>query len=216
MPAATLAPDGRAWAPDLCRETIGPKITAADRALLQAATAHGASLRQVLGVSPGKRGITTLRQLLALAGHRLEAKPGRWGPRLALPRGAGSLARWGRSGPPAGRMARSAGPISRGADPVPKNPLQIKGDRWPRSAAPPPFPVSAAFPVSTLPDARTDLTPGSNLVQSRARPPPAPVGSFRLCFLAGRRAAGFGLFWPSKRVAQVANGCATTDRAGEP
>ena len=44
-------------------------------------------------------------------------------------------------------MARSAGPISWGAlTPVPKNPLQIKGDRWPRSSAPP------AFPVFTLPD----------------------------------------------------------------
>jgi hypothetical protein len=125
--AAALAPGGRAWAPDLCRETIGPKVTAADalglpawleRAdtsgrgdpsawftaddpallLLQAtATAHGASQRQVLGVSPGKRATTTLRQLLALAGYRLEAKRSRddgaraWRYRVvpeALPDGA--------------------------------------------------------------------------------------------------------------------------------
>lgn len=143
--AATLAPDGRAWAPDLCRETIGPKITAADAlglpawlarsdssdgsepaawftaadpALLQlqaTATAHGASLRQVLGVSPGKRGITTLRQLLALAGHRLEAKRSRadgaraWRYRVvaeALPDGADQarlLAAW------RDQLGRSAG-----------------------------------------------------------------------------------------------------------
>ena len=143
--AATLAPDGRAWAPDLCRETIGPKITAADAlglpawlarsdssdgsepaawftaadpALLQlqaTATAHGASLRQVLGVSPGKRGITTLRQLLALAGHRLEAKRSRadgaraWRYRVvaeALPDGADParlLAAW------RDQLGRSAG-----------------------------------------------------------------------------------------------------------
>jgi hypothetical protein len=143
--ATTLAPDGRAWAPDLCRETIGPKITAADAlglpawlarsdgsdgsepaawftaadpALLQlqaTATAHGASLRQVLGVSPGKRGITTLRQLLALAGHRLEAKRSRadgaraWRYRVvaeALPDGADParlLAAW------RDQLGRSAG-----------------------------------------------------------------------------------------------------------
>lgn len=105
--AAALAPDGRPWAPDLCRETIGPKVAAADAlglpawlersdptdgsnpaawftaadpalAQLQAlATAHAASLRQVLGVSPGQRATTTLRQLLALTGHRLEAKRSR-------------------------------------------------------------------------------------------------------------------------------------------
>ena len=105
--AAAQAPDRRHWAPDLCRETIGPKVTAADAlglpawlarsdgsdgsdpaawftagdpALLQLqaiATAHGASLRQVLGASPGARAVTTLRQLLALAGHRLEAKRSR-------------------------------------------------------------------------------------------------------------------------------------------
>jgi hypothetical protein len=126
--ASALAPDGRPWAPDLCREALGPKVSAADAlglpawlersdptdgrddaggwftaddpALLQLqalAIAHGASLRQVLGVSPGKRATTTLRQLLALAGYRLEAKRSRedgaraWRYRVAseaLPDGA--------------------------------------------------------------------------------------------------------------------------------
>jgi hypothetical protein len=116
--ARTMAPNGRSWAPDLCRETIGPKVTAADAlglpqwlarddwftaadgqllALQTAATAHAASLRQVLGVSPGKRATTTLRSLLAIAGHRLEAKRSRgpdgncWRYRItpeSLPNGA--------------------------------------------------------------------------------------------------------------------------------
>jgi len=119
--AAALAPDRRPWAPDLCREAIGPKVTAADAlalpswlergergewftaadaqlvALQITATAHGASLRQVLGVGPGKRAISTLRALLALAGHRLKAKRSRedgaraWRYRVvaeALPDGA--------------------------------------------------------------------------------------------------------------------------------
>ncbi|MCP9798919.1 plasmid replication protein, CyRepA1 family, partial [Cyanobium sp. Lug-B] len=98
--AASLASGRRSWAPDLCRETIGPKVTAADAmgvltwlnrrdwftaedpellALQALATAHGGSLRQVLGVSPGKRATTTLRALLALAGYRLEAKRSREG-----------------------------------------------------------------------------------------------------------------------------------------
>lgn len=96
--ARSMAPAGRAWAPDLCREAIGPKVAAADAlglpawlarsdwftandgqllALQATATAHAASLRQVLGASPGKRATTTLRQLLALAGYRLEAKRSR-------------------------------------------------------------------------------------------------------------------------------------------
>lgn len=116
--AAALAPDGRPWAPDLCRETVGPKVTAADalgladwlgrgdwftatdaqlQALQALAIAHGASLRQVLGVSPGKRATTTLRALLALAGFELEPKRTRgadgqlWRYRvkpIALPDGA--------------------------------------------------------------------------------------------------------------------------------
>ncbi len=55
----------------------GEWFTAADpelQALQALAISHGASLRQVLGVSPGQRAMTTLRNLLALAGYRLEAK----------------------------------------------------------------------------------------------------------------------------------------------
>lgn len=96
--ASALAPHGKGWAPDLCRETIGPKVAAADAiglaawldrrewftatdqqllALQALAIAHGASMRQVLGVSPGERATTTLRNLLHLAGCRLEAKRSR-------------------------------------------------------------------------------------------------------------------------------------------
>ncbi|MFM2123233.1 MAG: hypothetical protein RLZZ589_1670, partial [Cyanobacteriota bacterium] len=96
--AKALAPDGASWSPDLCRELEGPRLTAADalglpswiqRAergdwftaddaqLLQlqaTATAHSASMAQALGLTPGKRATTTLRQLLALAGLRLVAQ----------------------------------------------------------------------------------------------------------------------------------------------
>jgi hypothetical protein len=96
--AQQLAPRGIAWAPDLCRELIGPKLTAAealglpallrrsdwftaDDAQLQqlqaTATAHAASLTQALGVSTGKTGTGTLRRLLKLTGHRLEAQRSR-------------------------------------------------------------------------------------------------------------------------------------------
>jgi hypothetical protein len=91
----------KGWAPDLCSETIGPKVAAADaigmadwleradrgewftvadpelQALQARAITHGASLRQVLGLSPGQRAMTTLRNLLAQAGYRLEAKRNR-------------------------------------------------------------------------------------------------------------------------------------------
>lgn len=116
--AQALAPNRRHWAPDLCRETIGPKVAAADALglpswlergewftatdpqlleLQATATAHGGGLLQVLGVGPSKRATTTLRALLALAGHRLEAKRNRedgdraWRYRVvpeALPDGA--------------------------------------------------------------------------------------------------------------------------------
>ena len=93
--AQQLAPRGIAWQPDLCRELIGPKLTAADAlglpdwlrrsdwftaddqqlAQLQAtATTHAASLTQALGVSTGKTATGTLRRLLKLAGCRLEAQ----------------------------------------------------------------------------------------------------------------------------------------------
>jgi len=93
--ARQLAPRGVGWAPDLCRVTIGPKVTAADalglpgwlarsdwfgaddpRLLeLQAlAAAHRGGLRQTLGISPGKTGAATLRRLLRLCGCRLESR----------------------------------------------------------------------------------------------------------------------------------------------
>jgi hypothetical protein len=100
--AKRLAPTGAAWAPDLCAELEGPRITAAealglpawlersegewfgadDPALLELqalATGHASSITQVLGITPGMRATTTLRQLLALAGYRLEAKRARNG-----------------------------------------------------------------------------------------------------------------------------------------
>ena len=93
--AAALAPGGRGWAPDLARELLGPKVavadaldlgdwlerrdwfTAADADLITLQTRCLSSpgpLRQLLGVSPAKRAITTLKALLALAGYRLEAQ----------------------------------------------------------------------------------------------------------------------------------------------
>ena len=93
--ARQLAPRGIAWAPDLCRELIGPKLTAADwlrlpdwlrrsdwftaddqqLADLQThAIAAAGTLPQALGVSTGKTATGTLRRLLKLAGYRLEAK----------------------------------------------------------------------------------------------------------------------------------------------
>jgi hypothetical protein len=58
----------------------GEWFTAADpelQALQVLAITHGASTRQVLGVSQGERAMTTLRNLLALAGYRLAAKRNR-------------------------------------------------------------------------------------------------------------------------------------------
>lgn len=87
-----------AWAPDLCRTMEGARLRAIDAlglpkwlergdrgewfgaddaelvALQTIATTHAGSITQVLGVKPGKRATTTLRQLLALMGYRLEAK----------------------------------------------------------------------------------------------------------------------------------------------
>jgi hypothetical protein len=91
---------GRHWAPDLCRETLGQPLALADALglsrwlersgwfspedgqlleLQALATAYGAPLAQVLGITPGKRATTTLRALLRLAGYRLEAKRQRAG-----------------------------------------------------------------------------------------------------------------------------------------
>lgn len=99
--AAQLAPTGRAWAPDLVRELLGHRLAAAealglpawlegagewvgatDARLLQLqalATAHAATLRAALGVSPGKRPSGTLRALAGLIGCRLEAQRHRCG-----------------------------------------------------------------------------------------------------------------------------------------
>ena len=102
--AQLQAPDGRAWAPDLCADALGPGVavaqslglpawlqrgqaaewfTADDPALLElhaTVTAHGGALTQTLGLKPGKNATTVLRQLLALAGHRLESRQIRNGP----------------------------------------------------------------------------------------------------------------------------------------
>lgn len=96
--AARLSHHGKAWAPDLCRELLGPKVAAADALGLPAwlscgdwftakdprllelqatAEAHRASCVQVLGCSPAKTGTATLRRLLRLTGYRLEAKRSR-------------------------------------------------------------------------------------------------------------------------------------------
>ncbi len=94
LTAARLSHHGKTWAPDLCRELEGPRIAAADalglpawlsrgdwftakdpRLLdLQATTeAHRSSCVQALGCTPAKTATATLRRLLRLTGHRLEA-----------------------------------------------------------------------------------------------------------------------------------------------
>jgi hypothetical protein len=98
--AQQQAPDGRAWAPDLTRAVMGPRVTAAralglpawlersdwfgadDPALLKlvaTVAAHSDGLAQVLGVRTGKRGPTALSRLLALVGARLESRKVRGG-----------------------------------------------------------------------------------------------------------------------------------------
>jgi len=99
--AAQLAPDGRGWAPDLVRELLGHKLTAAealglpgwleqpgewfganDPRLLELhslATTHAGTMRAALGTSPGKRASGTLRSLAALMGCTLEAERRRCG-----------------------------------------------------------------------------------------------------------------------------------------
>jgi hypothetical protein len=93
--AQKQAPDGRAWAPDLTRSAMGPRVAAAralglpawlersdwfgadDPALLQlvaTVAAHSDGLAQVLGIRAGKRGPTALVRLLALVGARLESR----------------------------------------------------------------------------------------------------------------------------------------------
>jgi hypothetical protein len=99
--AAQLAPDGRGWAPDLVRELLGHKLTAAealglpgwleqpgewfganDPRLLELhslATTHAGTMRAALGTSPGKRASGTLRSLAGLMGCTLEAERRRCG-----------------------------------------------------------------------------------------------------------------------------------------
>ncbi len=90
-----LAPRGRGWAPDLARELLGHKVSAADAlglpkwlcrrdwfdaqdpellTLHTTAEAHRSDLIQTLGASSGKRATTTLRTLLRTCGYRLEAR----------------------------------------------------------------------------------------------------------------------------------------------
>ena len=93
--AREQAPSGHAWAPDLTAATIGTKV-ALSRAmglgqwlsrdgwfcaddpelggLVAEVLAHRSALTQVLGLRPGSRPTTVLRQLLGLAHHRLEAR----------------------------------------------------------------------------------------------------------------------------------------------
>jgi hypothetical protein len=107
--AQQQAPSGQTWGPDITRAMVGPRVAAArfldlpgwlqrsdwfaadDQALndlVTATTTHtdgitqclGVSLAGALGLKPGERGITALRQLLALAGARLESRRVRTGP----------------------------------------------------------------------------------------------------------------------------------------
>jgi hypothetical protein len=102
------APAGQTWGPDITRAMVGPRVAAArflglpgwlersdwfgadDEALgrlVLKTTTHsdgitqclGVSLARSLGLKPGQRGLTVLRQLLALAGARLESRQGRTG-----------------------------------------------------------------------------------------------------------------------------------------
>ena len=98
--AEQLAPDGIGWAPDLLRRSLGHRLAAADALglpswlerrewfpatdpqlleLQATATAHSGTLLAALGVGPGKRASGTLRALLRLTGHRLEARRERTG-----------------------------------------------------------------------------------------------------------------------------------------
>lgn len=106
--AQQQAPSGQTWGPDITRAMVGPRVAAArflglagwlqrsdwfgagdedlGRLVLKT-TAHSDGITQCLGVSlarslalkPGQRGLTVLRQLLALAGARLESRRVRTG-----------------------------------------------------------------------------------------------------------------------------------------
>lgn len=156
--AHALAPGGDAWSPDLCRELQGPRLAAADalglptwldraergewftaedqqlQELQALTTTHAGSLAQVLGITPAKRATTTLRQLLALAGYRLESKRQRsGGGRLAA---AGYSYRITRENLPAGAdpfalVAAWEGQLRSQAAGgcVPKFPIHKRGER---------------------------------------------------------------------------------------
>jgi len=98
--ARELAPAGAAWAPDLADGVMGPKVaglrvlglpawlqrrdwfSADDSALADLAAVvrqNANEVVQLLGLKPGKRDLTLLRQLLALVGARLEVDRRRHG-----------------------------------------------------------------------------------------------------------------------------------------
>ena len=93
--AREKAPSGHAWAPDLTAATIGTKVALAQSlgleqwlsrdgwfcsdapelvGLVGEVLAHRSAVTQVLGLRPGSRPTTVLRQLVGLAHHRLEAR----------------------------------------------------------------------------------------------------------------------------------------------
>jgi hypothetical protein len=93
--AREQAPAGRAWAPDITAATMGSRVAEAlslglgqwirrqgwfcadDPELMRLdsqVSAHRGRITQVLGLRPGSRPTTVLRQLLGLANHRLEAR----------------------------------------------------------------------------------------------------------------------------------------------
>lgn len=93
--ARELAPAGRAWAPDLADGLLTPKLTALRalglvelllrrdwfsasdpmvEQLVGRLREYGNDVTQVLGLRPGKRDLTAVRQLLALVGLKLRAQ----------------------------------------------------------------------------------------------------------------------------------------------
>jgi hypothetical protein len=98
--ARDLAPIGRAWAPDLADGLLGPKVAAlralglpawlqrgdwfgaddpALAALAEVVRENANDVAQLLGLKPGRKVLTVLRQLLALVGARLAVERRRHG-----------------------------------------------------------------------------------------------------------------------------------------
>jgi hypothetical protein len=98
--ARDLAPIGRAWAPDLADGLLGPKVAAlralglpawlqrgdwfgaddpALAALAEVVRENANDVAQLLGLKPGRKVLTVLRQLLALVGARLAVERRRQG-----------------------------------------------------------------------------------------------------------------------------------------